>query len=148
TTPASLPVKISLGVGGVDAVKGLFGYQAANSSISGFVFNDLNGDGTAQGGETGRFPGVQVYLDQNSNGSFDPGEANAFAAAGTGAFTISNLPAGTYFLKINTATLPASVPAGFAASTGTLTIPLAASTNLSGKNLGLQQRNAQVIGRV
>ncbi|MFT3878981.1 MAG: SdrD B-like domain-containing protein [Gemmatales bacterium] len=147
TTPASLPLKITLGFGGIN-LGGNFGYQAANSSISGFVFNDLDGNGTVQGGETGRFSGVRVYLDLNTNGSFDVGEPNAFSAAATGAFTISSLPAGTYELKIDTATLPPSVPAGFAASTGTLTIPLAASTNVSGKNLGLQQRNGQVIGRV
>ncbi|HQR05990.1 MAG TPA: SdrD B-like domain-containing protein [Gemmatales bacterium] len=146
TTPASLPLKITLGFAGVNT-SGFFGYQAANSSISGFVFNDLDGNGTVQGGETGRFSGVRVYLDLNSNGSFDPSEPNAFSAANTGAFTISNLPAGTYQLKIDTATLPPSVPAGFVASTGTITVPLAASSNVSGQNLGLQQRNGQVIGR-
>ena len=148
TGPATIPQKITLGNAGVDSTHGFFGYQAANSSISGFVFNDLNGNGTAEGTEAGRFAGVRVYLDQNSNGSFDPGEPSAFSAAGTGAFTISTLPAGTYFLKIDTATLPPSVPVGFAASTGTLTINLPASSNVIGKNLGLQQRNAQVQGRV
>src|SRR5262249_4821640 len=41
-----------------------------SASILGNVWNDLNGDGVRQAGESGR-AGVTVYLDQNSNHVFD-----------------------------------------------------------------------------
>lgn len=148
TGPATIPQKITLGFGGFDTTTGFFGYIAANSTINGFVFNDVNGDGVAGGTEAGRFAGVRVFIDANNNNSYDAGERSAFSAAGTGAYTIGSLPAGTYRVMIDTATLPPTVPTGFAASTGVLTVNVPASSNVNGINLGLQQRNALVTGRV
>ena len=48
-------------------VSGLVGL----SSISGEVFNDLNGTGNLDAGDTG-LPGWSVYEDLNGNGSYDP----------------------------------------------------------------------------
>jgi parallel beta-helix repeat protein len=148
TTPATVPVKVTLGYAGIDSSTAFFGYQAANSSISGVVFGDVDGDGILDAGEGARFGGVRVFLDNNSNGSFDANEQFAVSAAGTGAYTIGSLPTGTYRVMIDTATLPPSVPAGFVPSTGTLVVNLGPSSNVVGQNLGMQQRNAQVVGRV
>ncbi|MBL8823041.1 MAG: proprotein convertase P-domain-containing protein [Planctomycetia bacterium] len=150
TGPATVPQLITLGYAGIDASLGFFGYQAANSSINGVVFSDLNGDGIKQALETTVFAGVRVFIDANNNNQFDIGERNAVSAAVTGAYSIAGLPANLagYRVMIDTATLPPSVPAGFVPSTGTLLVSLPPDTHVFGQDLGLQQRNSTVSGRV
>lgn len=150
TGPATDPQKITLGFNGTNATSGYFGYLAANSSISGFVFNDLDGNGSASGSETGRYPGVVVFIDANSNGIRDVGERSAVASPVTGVYTIDGLPANPagYKVLIDTTTLPQNVPAGFVPSTGTVTVPLGASATVTGINLGLQLRTSKITGQV
>ncbi|MFL5331189.1 MAG: beta strand repeat-containing protein [Gemmataceae bacterium] len=50
------------------------------ATISGQVFNDLNGNGLVNSGEAG-FPGVSVFLDTNNNGVIDPGPTTTYSSA-------------------------------------------------------------------
>ncbi|MFN7874007.1 MAG: S8 family serine peptidase, partial [Pirellula sp.] len=80
------------------------GGQFENASIAGRLFNDLNGDGLIQSGESG-LVGITVYLDLNGNETRDFNEprtvtdANgnySFASLGNRAYTVrSILPTGT-----------------------------------------------------
>lgn len=69
-----------------------------DSTISGFVFNDANSNGTKDIDETGR-SGVSVYLDANSNGQFDNGEATQ-ATDQSGEYAFNDLPSGTFAVRI------------------------------------------------
>ena len=71
--------------------------SAPPATIVGIAFNDLNGDGVQDGGETG-LGGVQVYLDSNNNGVFNTGEPSTITDP-TGAYSFSGLAAGTYVVR-------------------------------------------------
>jgi hypothetical protein len=62
----------------------LLGYHVkpvpAAGSVSGQLFNDLNGDGVQRAGE-GSLAGWTVYLDTNGNGNLNPGELTATSNA-------------------------------------------------------------------
>ncbi|MEM0516894.1 Ig-like domain-containing protein [Aequorivita flava] len=82
--------------------------------VTGTVYNDENGDGTQNGSETGFTSPVTVFADLNNNGTLDAGEPSATTAA-NGTYTITNVPAGSVNIVVNTST----VPAGFILSEGT-----------------------------
>lgn len=68
-------------------------------SISGVVFNDLNGNGVRDVSGTGTFtdPGLSgwtVFLDLNGNGIFDGVDTKA-TTAGDGSYTLTNVSPGT-----------------------------------------------------
>ncbi len=81
-----------------------FGYRQLGS-IGDRVWNDVDGDGLQDAGETG-LNGVIVYIDSDGDGVRDAGEPNA-TTTGDGNYTIGNLPAGTYTVRVDTSTLPA-----------------------------------------
>jgi hypothetical protein len=60
-----------VGQSGLNQVASFGNYQVID--ISGQVYNDLNGNGSKQAGETG-LQGWTVFLDTNANGKLDPGE--------------------------------------------------------------------------
>jgi hypothetical protein len=96
-------------------------------SVSGTVFNDLNGNGTQQSGESG----LQGWTVQLVNGS---GTVVGSATTDTnGNYTISNVGSGTF-------TLREVLQSGFAltgpAAPGTYTITPTSGTNITGKNFG------------
>ena len=66
----------------------------AEASLSGTVFNDVDGDGQQGSGETG-LGDWTVYLDANGNGQLDSGE-NSTASDSNGLYTFNNLAAGDY----------------------------------------------------
>jgi hypothetical protein len=70
----------------------------AGGRMSGVVFGDANGDARFDGGEAG-IPGRTVFLDLNHDANLDPGDPSAVTDAG-GNFAITNLPSGTYSLRI------------------------------------------------
>lgn len=70
--------------------------RALLSTISGHVYNDLDGDGTRDAGEPG-LSGVTVYLDQNLNGALDPGEVSK-VSDGSGSYRFDLTP-GAYFVR-------------------------------------------------
>jgi hypothetical protein len=67
------------------------------ATITGTVFNDANGDGTRDNGETG-LAGVQVYADLGNVGYFVTGDPTTMANA-TGGYTLSGLSAGNYIIR-------------------------------------------------
>ncbi len=68
--------------------------SGTTGSISGIVWNDLNGNGIQDGGEPG-IPGRSVFLDTNNNDSVDSGEPTAVTDF-QGSYTFPDLAAGTY----------------------------------------------------
>lgn len=62
-------------------------------TVSGVVFNDLNGNGLRDSGEPG-LPGATIFIDLNGNNTPDAGETRITDASGTYSFT--GLVPGTY----------------------------------------------------
>ncbi|TMK39212.1 MAG: hypothetical protein E6G56_11735, partial [Actinobacteria bacterium] len=120
--------------------------NAPTYSVSGTMFNDLNGNGVKDAGEPG-LSGWTVYADLNGNGALDSGEPSATTAA-DGTYTITPINAGT--MKIRTvaqsgwtATLPSAgyYPLTFSVTNG---VP---SANATGEDFGAYQP-ATVSGKV
>ncbi|MDB5291926.1 MAG: Cna domain protein [Phycisphaerales bacterium] len=84
--------------------------EGVPSSISGIVFNDANHNGVRDAGELG-VPNQTVFLDQNSNGVFDPAVVDPLTGLVTtpaeptsttdasGAYSFSNIPPGSYIVR-------------------------------------------------
>ena len=104
-----------------------------NASISGTVYDDLNGSGSFEVGEPG-IVGVTVNLTGTSSGSTTT-DVN-------GAYTFTALGAGSYSVDY-------TVPTGFA-NTGTrpLAMTLVAGQASTGNDFFAQQRNASISGTV
>jgi Tol biopolymer transport system component len=106
---------------------------AGHSSIGGQVFNDANGNGTQDGGETGRQYWT-VFADTNGNGTLDAGEPSALTDA-NGSYALTGLTPGTYTIRAvaqpgNVQTTPAS----------SFSVTIAADgTQITGKNFGEEQ---------
>ena len=67
-------------------------------SVSGTVFNDVNGNGKKDTGDAG-LAGWRVYVDANNNGMYDSGETFVTTDA-SGNFSFQNLAAGTYIFSV------------------------------------------------
>lgn len=114
-----------------------FGNVAANAakgSISGTVFNDINGDLKQNAGEPG-LSGWQVYIDANNNGVLDSGETVATTNA-QGHFVLHGLPQGTYRLReVRKSGWARTTPAG-AWPLGFIDVTLTPGKSSSGNNFG------------
>ncbi|HET6249141.1 MAG TPA: SdrD B-like domain-containing protein [Tepidisphaeraceae bacterium] len=75
---------------------------ATTGSITGTVFNDLNGDHVQTSNEP-NLANQTVYLDLNNDGKFDSGDISTTTNA-SGAFTFSGLAAGTYTVLVSPST--------------------------------------------
>ena len=84
--------------GGTATSPGTFTVTATGASISGNVFNDVNGNGT-QDWATPGCPVGTVFIDTNGNGTYDSGEPSAVTDS-SGNYTISGVAAGTYNLDV------------------------------------------------
>jgi subtilisin-like proprotein convertase family protein len=120
-----------------------FGWIREESTISGTVFQDLNGNGNIDAGDspfaTNSF---RVYVDANNNDTFDVGERSTFSAAGTGAYSLTNLRAGTHRIRIDKTT----IPTGFGRTPAFRDVTVGTSATVANQNLGLQARNGRVQG--
>jgi len=105
--------------------------QGAQSYIEGNVFDDSNGNGIEDGGETG-IAGVQVYADLGNVGYYVTGDPTFTTIAG-GYYMLSNLNAGNYIIR-------QVLPSGYTqtAPSGGLGIHLHLPANytLTGENFG------------
>ena len=101
----------------------------AKGSISGNLFNDLNGNGSRQSGEP-NLSGRKFYIDSNKNGKLDSGEPTATTDS-NGNYKFSNLAAGTYRIR-------QSLPSGWRVSLPTTAwsqdVIVASGQNVTGKN--------------
>jgi len=98
------------------------------ASISGIVFTDTNADGLKNGSDAAAV-GQTVFLDANSNGRLDTGEA-ATTTASDGSFSFTGLKAGAYHVR-------AVLPSGYTQSTTPIDLTLAPGQSTTGLNLGI-----------
>lgn len=99
-------------------------------SISGMAFNDTNGNGVLNSGES-LASGKRIYIDANNNGLFDATEISTLSDS-VGKYKLTNLPAGTYRVR-------RAVPAGYKISTPSLgyyLITLTAGQQFTNANFG------------
>lgn len=68
-------------------------------TITGLVWNDLDGNGLLDAGELG-LPNETVYLDLNGNGVLDVGERSVLTSAG-GLYSIDSLLPGTHKVRVD-----------------------------------------------
>jgi RHS repeat-associated protein len=104
------------------------------ATVSGVVFDDLNGDGVQQAGEAGEI-GWTVFVDRDGSGRRDPGEWSAVTDA-AGAYTIGVVLPGSYTLRAERLfdkgfTLPAG---------GQRSITVSAGQALSGQTFGTKDQ--------
>jgi large repetitive protein len=81
-----------------------FGYRN-DASIGDLVWNDRDGDGVRDAGEPG-MEGIIVYIDDNGNNLFDQATERFVITDATGFYRFTNLPAGTYSIRVEVGTLP------------------------------------------
>ena len=84
----------AMGNFGLIRFSGPFALAPSEASIAGVVFDDADGDGVRDAGETG-LPGWTVRLDLNNDGTFD---ASTVTSAG-GAYTFANVTPGTHAVR-------------------------------------------------
>jgi hypothetical protein len=104
------------------------------ATVSGFVFNDLNGDGVRERTEP-PLVGATVFVDLNNNGSRESGEPSAVSTDPEGAWSIGGVAPGTRVIR-------QEPPVGFrqtAPGGGPHTVTLSAGGTVGGLNFGDQR---------
>lgn len=99
---------------------------AQTAIVSGFVYGDLDGDGSPDSGET-EIEGVVVRLDTDSNGSFD----RSTTTDKFGRFAFVNVPNGTH-------SLAASLKNGYTADALTKSFTITGGTSSTGNAFALR----------
>ncbi len=89
---------------GVDDLGQDFGYTGTGI-IGDRIWDDQNGDGVQDGGENG-LNGVDVTLSVDFDGDGVVDYTETVTTAGDGDYSFSNLPAGNYTIKVDTADIP------------------------------------------
>jgi len=127
TAPSAGKYVVKVGAG-QSATGRDFGVTPAGS-ISGRVFNDLDGDGIKDASEGGA-AGFRVYLDANDNGLFDAGETSVLTGSG-GAYTFAGVRPGVHVVRY-------ASPVGWRLSSpySNYRITLAVGQNRSAVNFG------------
>jgi serine-aspartate repeat-containing protein C/D/E len=101
TSPSSSPTKITLASG--QALSGQNFVDTSTvatyipGSIAGTVYNDKNGNGKLDSGETG-LSGVEMYIDVNKDGTIDSGDPTTTTSS-TGAYSFTGLAPGVYRVR-------------------------------------------------
>lgn len=112
---------------------------AVAGSVSGTIWNDLNGNGFRDAGDPGA-SGWTLFVDLNGNGILDVGEPSALSAA-TGAYTISGVsPGSVTIVEVGKAGWTATAPAS-----GSFSFALRNGENSSNINFGNYARQEAVI---
>jgi uncharacterized repeat protein (TIGR01451 family) len=130
--------------------------EVVGGTLSGFVYNDANNDGTKQGGETGiASVNIQVFAGAATSGT----PVQTATTDGTGAYTISGLTAGVYTIVESgqpsntadgkttagsaggTATLPGALPSAI------VSITVGVNTTSTNNNFG-EVTAASIGGRI
>jgi V8-like Glu-specific endopeptidase len=85
------------GFNNTGSMSSTFAVQPRTGSISGTVYNDADGDGSLDNGETGLSNWI-VYLDMDNNGQFNGSDVST-STDSTGHYSFSSLPLGTYTVR-------------------------------------------------
>lgn len=106
-------------------------------SVSGIVFNDINGNGVQDAGDIG-LSELRVYVDLDQDGVFDQGSSGTLGEPdvitdSTGKYTIDGLAPGTYTIR---SVVPAGRTQTFPAN-GSHTINIAAEQKVTHRNFGV-----------
>lgn len=130
--PSTMPYVITLTSGGPSATGINFANRRATATITGTIFNDLNGNGVRDAGEPGLI-GWGVFIDNNNNGVFDPGTDVRVFSDSSGNYALAGLPPGTY--RVNE-----GIPTGWRRTTSLAgyLLTLTAGQVASGINIGSQ----------
>ncbi|NER78778.1 MAG: hypothetical protein F6K42_04210 [Leptolyngbya sp. SIO1D8] len=119
---------------------GVGGGGSDNGSIGDFVWNDLDGDGVQDGGESGiDNVTINLYEDANSSGTIDAGDIlqTTVTTTGGGAFDFTGLAAGDYIIDVTDTN---NVLNGFTLTGGTdpLAVTLSADEDFNDADFGYQ----------
>ena len=108
-----------------------FGFAPATASVGDTVFNDVNGNGAQDSGETGK-SGVTVTLSRSGS------TVGAQTTNATGNYSFTGLTAGTY-------TVAGTVPAGWSSTNANpRTVTLTTGQSESSADLGMWQTDASI----
>lgn len=80
-----------------------FSTQSQPVTITGFVWNDENGNRVRETDESG-LANISVFLDANNNGTFESGETSGVTDS-NGAFAMSGLENGDFFIRVDVSSL-------------------------------------------
>jgi hypothetical protein len=135
TSPSSKFLDVTVGT---TAVTGKNFLVSKTILFSGEVFNDNNGNGALDSGETG-LSGWTVFLDTNNNGKLDTGEVKTTTGSAGGYQFIIAPPsaATTYHVR---EVLQSSWRQTLPASNGAQTVTLSAGGVATSKNIGVTQK--------
>lgn len=103
------------------------------ASISGTIYNDVNGDGSQDNGEPG-LAGFTVYLDLHGTNAFVAGDPSTTTNS-DGTYTLSDIPAGTFTVEEE----PLNGYQQTTPSTGGVAATVAFGQSVTGKNIANQQ---------
>ena len=135
STTGNDPLDLTLNAGGAITTAD-FGYWQP-ASVGDRIWNDLDGDGTQDGGEPG-LAGVTLELlvpgSDGILGTPDDGVWGSAVSAADGSYGFASLPAGSYRVDIDQTT----APVGYALTTGNdpLDVTLVAGENLTTADFG------------
>ncbi len=107
---------------------------AGTGSIQGVVFNDANGDGALDDGETG-LSGWTVFRHLQHDGKLDPGDPSIVTQS-DGSYSFTGLAAGSYTVD---EVLQAGYQQTAPAAPGTMSVTLSAGQTASNEDFGDQQ---------
>lgn len=112
-------------------------------SISGFVYNDLDGDGVKDTNESG-VSGRTVFIDLDNDSALDANEKSTTTNA-SGQYTLSSLSAGTY--KVRTIK-PSGWVQTFPTNNFGLNVTLSSGQNSTNNNFLTRQSSATNTGKI
>ncbi len=101
--------------------------NATTGTVTGTVFVDANSNGTLDAGEAGYGGGATVFDDVNKNGVRDAGEPTATAAT-DGTFALAGVPVGSAVV------IRAAVPNGYVATAVSRTVAVTAAGTTGGRH--------------
>lgn len=115
-----------------------FGNQKAVATVSGTVFNDLDGDGTQDSGESGQI-GWQIFADADGDGQLDRGEVSAISGR-DGTYKLTLTPGDYTILEVARTGWQITTP-----SEGSYTVTVANGDALTGEDFGNQETAAEPV---
>ena len=132
-SPASSAIVVSTAANTGNNFVATFG-----ATISGTVFDDIDGNGQADIGENG-VSGVTVFIDSNNNGSIDANELVTDETDNNGVYTLTNVSPGSRDVDV-------IVPAGSTQTGSELNaVVVAPNATVTGQDLFVQQPQAGTI---